>query len=853
MSLSMTRRFTTGALTHIAARIALITALLPGAAIAQSATDAVPSPEAFLGYPLGTDFTTHAGVRDYARQLALDSPSARYIPYGRTVGGRELIQIVIGRPDHLERLDEILARNAELTRLETSDARAREIAASNPAVIYFSYGIHGNESSSSEAALWTAYDLVTEAPAVAGVLDSLILVIDPVANPDGRDRYVHWFRSVVGATPNADPQTREHREPWPGGRFNHYLFDLNRDWAWMTQPETRARIATWWRWNPQVHVDFHEMSPNSTYFFFPAAAPINPIYPDHVLAWGERFGRANAEAFDAHGWRYFTGEAFDMLYPGYGDSWPSLHGSIGMTYEQAGGPSAGLSYARADGDTLTLERRATQHRTAANATLRAAASGKTRLLLDFAEGHRTSGVGSRDFLLVPGPDPVRLDALVDHLLAQGIEVERATSALRIDALAYPGYSSRRQSPAGTALVRARHPRGRLAVTLLQPETELRGDYSYDLSAWSLPYAYGVEAHQTTAPGSGWTRAASAAPPTDQLSLAGYGYLVAPNDASSAALVRYLAAGGSALVLTRGASYAGREWPPGSWFLPLSPGGAERDAIALAGLAPFAVPIAGGLADGGIDLGSERARSLRLPRVALVGGAGIAPTSYGAHWYHLEQHLGFPFDAILLPDLERLDLERYDVVVLPETTSSLTEAATDALGGWVEAGGRLVAVGRASEEVASIAEIELREAITEEGDDMATLDRLLATREERERQEWYESVPGAILPIRLDPGHPLAWGSSFDGAPDRLFVLNTDGRAFEPRAGAETVGSYGPDLRATSGVISAEHLRRLERSAWLITRRVGRGQITLFADDPLFRLFWHSTKPLYLNSILYGEL
>ncbi|MDQ3604935.1 MAG: zinc carboxypeptidase, partial [Gemmatimonadota bacterium] len=421
-----------------------------------AAQDAPPSPEEVLGYSIGRHFTDYAGIREYSRALAAASPLIEYRPYGTTPERRELIQLVIARADHLQRLDAILAANAELTRPETSPARAREIAATNPAVIYFSYGVHGNESSSPEAALWTAWDLARGAPEVAGVLDSVVVILDPAANPDGRDRYVQWFRSVVGAQPNPSRQAREHREPWPGGRFNHYLFDLNRDWAWATQPETRARLATWNRWNPQVKVDFHEMGYERSYFFFPAAEPINPIYPEHVLAWGRRFGDANARAFDAAGWPYFTGESYDLFYPGYGDSWPSLTGAVGMTYEQAGGGSAGLAIERAAGDTLTLAHRAQQHRVAGHATLRTAAAGKSMLLLDFAAFHRTAGQGHPDILLVPGDDPARAEALVEHLRVQGIEVERAAQAFRAaNARPYPAVGRRAQFPAGTYLVRAR--------------------------------------------------------------------------------------------------------------------------------------------------------------------------------------------------------------------------------------------------------------------------------------------------------------------------------------------------------------------------------------------------------------
>ena len=823
----------------------------PAVAAAQAAP---PSPEEVLGYSLGEHFTDYAGVQRYARELAAASPRVEYLPYGVTPERRELFRLVVASPEHHQRLDAILAANAELTRAGVSEARAREIAASNPGVVYLSYGVHGNESSSSEAGMWTAWDLARGAPEVAGVLDSLVVVMEPVVNPDGRDRYVQWYRSVAGATPDPDPQTREHREPWPGGRYNHYLFDLNRDWAWMTQPETRRGSPTGTRWNPQVHVDFHEMGPNSTYFFFPASAPINPIYPQSIMDWWSRFGNANARAFDAQGWAYFTRENYDMLYPGYGDSWPSLMGTIGMTYEQAGGGSAGLAYERSAGDTLTLHDRATHHRTTGHATLRTSAAGKSRLLLDFASAHRTAGEGHPDILLLPGDDPRRVESLVGHLRAQGIQVEWTDDAFRASATPYPGYGERRDFPAVTYRVRADQPRGRLAVTLLQPETELVAEHSYDITAWSLPYAYGVEAHQVD-PGLGgdwrpWTGG------VDDGALAdpnvGYGYLVRPGSSSAGPILRFLAAGGRVSVLSRASTFAGEAWPAGTWFLPAGRNPELHAMARAAGLDGHVTAVATGLSEEGIDLGSANTRPVSAPKIGLVGGEGVTPTSYGAHWYFLEQMVGTEFDALLAADLDRIDLAEYDVLILPDARgSALSEAARQAVQGWVEGGGRLVAVAGGAEVGARIAGVELREEAlpdTSEGPD-----RFLATRRERERREWETEVPGSILPVALDPGHPLAWGAAAEGTDGGLFVLHEGTRVFEPAEGAEAVAVFAEDLEATSGVISGAQLERLERGVWLLRKELGSGSVVLFADDPLFRLFWRSMHPLYTNAILVGDL
>ncbi len=829
---------------------AAFAALLGAPALA--AQQAPPSPADVLGYALGERFTPYAGVQRYSRALADASDRVDYRAYGTTPEGRELFQLVIATPQNLQRLDGILAANAELARGASAE-RAREIASGNPAVVYFSYGVHGNESSSSEAALYTAWDLAREAPEVAGVLNDVVVIIDPVANPDGRDRYVGWFTSVVGAEPNVNPQAREHREPWPGGRFNHYMFDLNRDWSWGTQPETQARLATWFRWNPQVHVDFHEMFYNSTYFFFPAAEPINPIYPEHILAWGKRFGQANARAFDQFGWEYFSGEAFDLFYPGYGDSWPSLTGAVGMTYEQAGHGAAGIAIQQESGDTLTLHDRAQHHRTSGQATLRTAAAGKAQLLADYAQAARTAGQGEADFLLVPGSDPSRIESLVAHLRRQGIEVERASAGFSARAEAYEGFEDRSQFPAGTYRVRARQPLGRLAITLLQPETELKAEYSYDVSAWSLPYAYGVAAYRAPAgAGGGWNPVQAPAGRAAGLQAPGpgIGYLVAPGDAASGAMVRFLQRGGRARILGRPSTFGGQRWPAGTWFIPAAGNDTVQGRVTAAGLGGLVRPVATGMAESGIDLGSENVGRAQLPRVAVIAGEGVSATSFGAHWFYLEQELGMPFDAVMASDLANLDLSEYDVIVLPDASPRALRGADEAIKAWIQRGGRLVAVGGGAEVVAGMAEIKIRPgAAADSAGDARS--RWLAGREERQRHEWRQEVPGAIFPLRLDPAHPLAFGAGLDGRPSETFALHAGTTVFEPAEGVETVAYFPARLERIAGVIAPAQVRRLEQGGWLVTKRMGQGSVVLFADDPLFRLFWQATEPLYVNAILLG--
>src|SRR3954470_12303725 len=326
------------------------------------------SPQQFLGYPVGTHFTPCYKIDEYFKAVASAKPNmVKVEKYGQTYEGRDLMLAYIGLPENLQRLEEIRKNNLRLTGM-LKDGVAPQITGI-PAILWLSYNVHGNEPSSSEAAMLTLYTLVSDSNTqTKDWLKNLIVIIDPIENPDGRDRYVNWYNSAVSTQYNADPQAREHREPWPQGRTNHYNFDLNRDWAWETQLETQERLKKYQEWMPQVHVDFHEQGYNAPYYFAPAAEP----YHEVITQWQRDFqvtvGKNNAKYFDQNGWLYFTRERFDLFYPSYGDTYPLYSGAIGMTYEQ-GGISAGLGIRTQDDDTLTLVDRTLHHYTTSIATI----------------------------------------------------------------------------------------------------------------------------------------------------------------------------------------------------------------------------------------------------------------------------------------------------------------------------------------------------------------------------------------------------------------------------------------------------------------------------------------------------
>ncbi|HEY8551004.1 MAG TPA: M14 metallopeptidase family protein, partial [Vicinamibacterales bacterium] len=465
----------------------------------------IPTLKAVVGHDPGERVTTPEQITAYLKALHAAAPDrSRLIEYARTWEGRPLHLLVIGSAERLASLDAIkadLKRLADPRTLAPGEADA--LIARLPVVTWLMHAVHGNEISSSDAALAEAYHLLA-AQGDAGVdviLRESLVLIDPLQNPDGRARFVFQNLQGEAALPDAEPLSAEHDEPWPGGRSNHYLFDMNRDWFAQSQPETRGRTRIFLDYFPQVVVDLHEMGGNSTYYFAPPADPLNPHITGAQQGWFDTFGRANAARFDALGFSYFIREVFDSFYPGYGESWPIFHGSVGMTYEQAS--ARGLRFRRDDDTVLTYRDGILHHFTAAITTAETAARNRERLLRDFYE-YRRSAVQQgekgpiREYLLVPGHDPSRTDRLAHLLAAQGFEVKRAEEPIK---------AGGRELPAGTWIVPLAQPSGRLIRNLLDPYVEQPEEFVkeqarrrekrldeqiYDVTAWSLPLAFDVE-------------------------------------------------------------------------------------------------------------------------------------------------------------------------------------------------------------------------------------------------------------------------------------------------------------------------------------------------------------------------
>ncbi|MGH7568313.1 MAG: M14 family zinc carboxypeptidase [Gemmatimonadales bacterium] len=865
--------------------VALLTPLLalalrPGLAAAQHPyapggiyDPAVPPPRAVLGYEVGERFTPHHLLMRYLDRLAAASRRIRVDTVAHTFEGREVTMVIVTSEANQARLDQIRADAARVADPRGSSAAELGAAAGRlPAIAWLGYTVHGGEASGVEAAIALLYQLAAGQDAETRlILDSLVVLIDPVENPDGHERHVQDVTRARGAlrVPTV-PGAMIHQGSWPGPRTSHYYFDLNRDWYVLSHPETRGRVRALLRWPPHVAVDLHEMGSSSTYFFPPAMQPINKNVPPVILKWWDIFAAANAAAFDVHGWSFFRREGYDEFYPGYGSSWPIYLGAAGMTYEQAS--SGGGAIRRSDGTILTLREAAHHHYTTSWATLLATARRRGERVSDFL-AFRQSAVTEgergpmRSIVLEPDPDG-RADSLARRLVDNGIVVQRLRGAVDArDATAYGETTAGpAHLPAGAYVVDLAQPQGRLAKALLEPDAQLDSTFIaeelehrrtaqperfYDITAWSLPYTFRVRAWWTRTPvGPVEPWAEPAAPARAELPVASYGYAFEPGSETALGMLAGLLADSVRVWYAPRAFRVGEtRFPRGALVVRV----ARNDSAVhptvrrhTAASGARVVPLSSARVDDGTDLGSNSVFPLRTPCVALVGGPPVSGNSFGFAWYALEQRLRYPVTPVAAAALSAALLADFDVLVVPSTQPAafertLGDGGKAAVTGWVRNGGTLVTLEGATAWLASeslgLARLRLRRDTTRA--DSAGGAPLPA------------DVPGAIVRVTGDTLSPLVAGIR----PAQFATLVFSDRVYTlPRdlAAGEAVVRYAdqPRLRL-AGYLWPEVPGRLAGSPYLWTEEVGRGRVIGFAGDPNFRDMWRSLLPLFANAVFIG--
>ena len=829
--------------------------LLSAVPIATLFSQSIPSPEAFLGYPLGSKFTWHHQMVAYVKQVAERSPRVRLIPYGKTTEGRALISVAITAEADMPSLEIIRQNNLKQTGLLKGEVNGK-----TKPIVYLSYNIHGNEAASTEAAMATIYYLATQD--TAQWLNDLVVIIDPCVNPDGRDRYVNGYKQARQIQPQPNRDSWEHREPWPGGRFNHYLFDMNRDWCWQTQRESKLRSANYQQWMPQVHIDFHEMRAENTYFFAPPARPLHQLITPWQRTFHQHLGENHARYFDNEGWLYFTKETYDLFYPSYGDTWPSFQGAIGLTYEQGGSGRAGLAYQTATGDTLTLLDRLTHHYYTGLSTIETAWRHREKLMSEFRAFYKralSDPPGEFKAYIIKAANPSsRILALLD--LLDKNKIRYFMSHVDRNTMKAFNYQENKitdfKLEAKDIVISAFQPQGQLVQALFEPKPQLEDSLTYDLTAWALPYAYGLEAYAST------ERIQFASQPVGPADIPSekngsktvYAYLLPWQDASDVAILSMLH---QAKIKTRVANRSfiveGKNFGRRTLIITRAdnPNHAKWNDLPeyfiANGKAPYTAST--GLVTEGKDFGSNEVDFIQAPQVAIVNGDGVSPTAFGELWFLLEQDFKYPVSILPTPYFSGNDLSKYDVLILPSGSyrkfqSKLVE--------FVRQGGKLILMERAIDVMAGFpkdarSKTVLSQVVAdnkkEVSPDKNDPDKLLKRYEDSQRERISESVPGSIYKVSLDDSHPLAFGL---GTHIHLIKRNNKVYPYLTKGGWN-VGVY-KDGKPVSGFAGARLSSKIANSLSVGVENLGEGKIIYFVDSPVFRNFWHSGKLLMGNAI-----
>lgn len=802
-----------------------------------------PSPDEFLGYPLGSHFTPHQKVVDYFKKVASLNKNIKLQTYGKTYEGRELLLAIVSDQDNMDKLEQIRTNNLNFS----SVAKAPSKLSKQPAILWLSYNVHGNEANSTETSMRVLYTLAQAADGkVKDWLKNTVVIIDPCLNPDGRERYVGYYNMVSGKVPNPDPSAREHSEPWPGGRPNHYYYDLNRDWAWQTQAETKQRLAVYHQWMPQVHVDFHEQGYNEPYYFAPAAEPVH----QDITPWQREFqvivGRNNAKYFDENGWQYFTKERFDLLYPSYGDTYPLYNGAIGMTYEQ-GGIRAGLAVVTADGDTLTLKDRIDHHFTTSMATLETVSANAEKLLSEYKkyfEQSTSNPPGAYTTYIVKAQNISRLRKLADLLrnnhIAFAFGAERTLNGYNYETQKTESFKVERND----LIVNLQQPRSVLANVLFEPQTKVTDSNTYDITAWALPYAYGLNAYAVKEAVTGSFNFIEEKKETLPNLAKPYAWVIPWNAVADAqVLIALQKQKVKVRMAEEGFTIGGKAYPAGSLLVYRNEN--ERSIkdfgkFLTETAKDFNVsffPIASGYVEKGKDFGSSVYRLLATPKIAVVAGQEVSSGGVGEVWHFFEQELGYPITMISTQSAAYLDINKINVLIMPD--GSYSDKMAEQLSGWLNAGGKLILIEDAITSVLGKKPFEIKKKEYAKKDEKESAERRYA---EKDKDDLENAIPGAIYKVSLDQSHPLALGLG-----KYYYTLKTDEKLYEPLENGWNVGT----LKANSymaGVAGEKVKKKLNAGMLFGVQEVGRGTVVYLGTDVLFRSFWENGKQLFTNAL-----
>lgn len=790
-------------------------------------------------------------VENYFEHLVQNSEYIQHKSYGQTTQERSLNVYYISTPENLRDLENIRQNN--LYQIGMADAKPTMV--NDKVIVWLSFNVHGNEIGATESAMSVAYELINpENKDSKEWLENTIVILDPCLNPDGFSRYGNWLRDISGKNTHPGLNDREHMEPWPGGRENHYSYDLNRDWAWQTQIETQQRMVLYNEWMPMVHVDVHEMGFNEPYFFPPAAEPMHDFITDGQKDFYNAIGEMTAKKFDSEGWNYYTRERFDLFYPSYGDTYPTFNGAVGMTYEQ-GGIGAGRAITMNNGNLLTLQDRINHHTAAILTAVETASWQKDKLVKNFRayfKDSREEPKGKYRTYIIKNTG--KTDQLTRLLKRNKIQYAYAAESKKTSGYNYQSDTTKDFTiEPNDLIVSVNQPKATLTQVLFEPAQKLTDSLSYDITAWALPHAYGIDSYAIKGNLSIDTK--------KEISYKGkfdyeriYAYYVPWNGRASAKLLGLMLKSGIRVRSSRKASaFRGIKVSPGDLVILKGDNPQLQDfknmmESLLDKKRDYEVVESGFSLEGG-DLGGENYPLVATPKVLLLAGNSVSATDFGQVWFYMDEIVNYPVSIVEIQNLERVNLLEFNTIILPDGWYSLPESDKKSIDTFIDNGGKVIAIANALSVFEDRPGYSLTKFATDEAkllettlSDNETLESRFYDFQNAERRALSGSVPGAIVENILDKSHPLSYGLG-----DKYFSLKTNDTHYQLLKNAWNV-AYVPAKYKNFGFIGKSLKKKLENTVTFAVQQKGKGQIIYMVDNPLFRGFWENGNLLFSNAL-----
>lgn len=814
---------------------------------------AIPTPEQFLGYPIGDWHTRHDRIVNYFEELAKVSPKAHFQIIGYTNEHRAQVVLTITSPENYARIDEIQKEHVRLT-----DPSQTVSTSGMPVIVTLGYNVHGNEPSSSEAAMLTAYYLIARQGAEADqTLRESVIHIDPNYNPDGRDRHSTWANMHKGSPPVADPLDREHNEGWPRGRFNHYWFDLNRDWLPLAHVESQNRLEFFHKWLPNVCTDFHEMGTNGTNFFEPTKpyGSENPVVPrDNYDKLNPLFEKYFVKALDEIGSLYWAKEVFDNSYPGYGSTYPDIHGGLGLVFEQA---SSRGHVQQSSTRVITFPFTIRNHVRTGLATVKASIENRELLLKhqqDYFKSALEEGIKSaiKAYVFGDNSDKGRTNAFAELLLKHRIETYALDADITVGGTRYEK---------GKAFIVPTDQRQyRMVRTMFEKVTKFYDSVFYDASSWTMALGYGIP-HEGLTASVKFSRGEKIkfediAPKPAPVPKSNYAYVFEWNEYYAPKALYHLLDNGvfakaafkpfTAVVNGQNKNFgygtivvavADQNLPADEVYTHI------KEASRKSGIDIYNVET--GMTSQGVYLGSGNIRTVEKPKVIMLIGNGASPTEAGAIWHLLDTKVEMPITKVDTDQFSRVNLFDYNTLILVSGNyGMLGDKGVEKIKDWVKEGGTLI-LQRYAVNWAINSKLIDEQLVKENGDKSSSLRLDYVTADDHNGSR---EIGGSMYMADLDITHPLGFGYARRGLP---VYRNHDVFIQPSKSPFNTVVKYTSNP-LLSGYVHPSNLNKIRNSVSLEVTGVGRGRAILFVDDPNFRGYWYGTNKLFFNALFFGS-